>query len=481
MKTNSTYLTRLGSRHTVNQDAVGLSHDVPAELLAQRGYLYAVADGYGPDQAGSNASASAVQALKSAFYTSQEVDTGRALVQAVQQANKAVVKATGQAGSAGSTLTAAVVQGSNLHIAHVGDSRAYLLRAGQLRRLTHDHTWGMEQVRAGKLKPEQVAKHPQRGQLTRVLGSHHALSKEQVEHVAETLQPGDILMLCTDGLSDMVPDADMAAAMRHAQADGQLAALAGQRGGTDDVSAVVVWLGEARALPGPVVLAAAGGVVLALILLLLWLWPDGRVPSSSTAIAQTGTALSAQVTAAAGSETPAPSPMAGAPTSTLAPIRPAGGAPAPNSTPTPAPIATVAPALVYPAPVLSGPEDNAEFRGRDTPIHLQWRSAGPLAAGDAYVVVIDFPHDGAVWHDSQMSTATEIEVPRHVYDNLGGDRRLTWRVAVWRNPVVGSDGLLMGIQVGEESSKRTFVWKQAGDELATPPIITPTATPGFEG
>ena len=91
---------------------------------------------------------------------SQEPDTGIALVKAVQQANEAVARGVSQPGGAGCTLTAAVVVGNSLHVAHVGDSRAYLLRAGQLRRLTHDHTWGAEQIRSGKLKPEQVAQEP---------------------------------------------------------------------------------------------------------------------------------------------------------------------------------------------------------------------------------------------------------------------------------------------------------------------------------
>lgn len=479
MKTNSTYLTRLGSRHTVNQDAVGLSHDVPAELLAQRGYLYAVADGYGPDQAGSNASASAVQALKSAFYTSQEVDTGRALVQAVQQANKAVVKATGQAGSAGSTLTAAVVQGSNLHIAHVGDSRAYLLRAGQLRRLTHDHTWGMEQLHTGKLQPEQVAQHPQRGQLTRVLGGHRALSKEKVEHVAETLQAGDVLLLCTDGLSDVIPEVDMAAAMRHAQAAGQLAELAEQRGGTDDVSAVVVRFGRGQALPAEVALpATAIAAAVLLVILAALLWPRSTLPASTTAVALTGTALAAEATTRAASATEPPQ-AAAAPTSTLAPTPGSGQQPA--DTPAPTSAAAATPAPQYPAPQLTGPEDNAEFGGRETPIRLQWRPVGDLTAGDVYVVIIEFPHDAAaIWHDAQATTATEVEAPVHVFDNLGGDRRLTWRVAVWRNPDI-RDGLPVGTRVGEESERRTFVWQAAGPGPASTPVPTVTPTPKFEG
>ncbi|MBX7236336.1 MAG: protein phosphatase 2C domain-containing protein [Caldilineales bacterium] len=477
MKTQVSYATHIGSRHTVNQDAAGFGQGVPVERIEGRGQLFVLADGYGKDQAGSSASQTAVQSLTRFYYDSHEADTGMALVKAVQQANEAVVKAVGHPGSAGSTLTAAVMRQNSLHVAHVGDSRAYLLRDGQLRRLTHDHTWGAEQVRAGKLKSEQVAQDPKRGQLTRALGMHSSLPAEQVEHRAETVQAGDVLLLCSDGLTDIATETDLASQLGQAQAAEHLAALPGQRHGTDDVTVIVVQAGAKRVWPVPIVLAVAGGVVLLLSLLLVWLLPEGG--GSSSPVAKTGTAHSAQVTAAAGSGTPAPATAqdAIAPTSTLAPAQPGASASAPRGASTAAlpPAATVSPSIIYPAPILTDPEDNAEFRGRETPIRLQWRSVGALAADEVYVVTIDFPHEGAIWHDSQVSTATEVMVPVHVYDNLGGDRRLSWRVAVWRQPVV-RDGLPVGTRVGGESAGREFVWKSEGNE---PP--TPQATPTFEG
>ena len=93
-------------------------------MLAQRGQLFVVADGYGKDQAGSAASQYPVQTLTRAYYNSQEPDTGIALVKAVQQANEAVAKGVSQPGGAGCTLTAAVVVGNSLHVVHVGDEPA---------------------------------------------------------------------------------------------------------------------------------------------------------------------------------------------------------------------------------------------------------------------------------------------------------------------------------------------------------------------
>ena len=151
-----------------------------------------------------------------------------------------------------------------------------------------------------------------------------------------------------------------------------------------------------------------------LVLLVAWLWPKSSSPSPAAA-GQTSTALVTQSTAGTESGTPgtAAPQTTGPATSTLAATRPSSGAPPPpNKTPAPSrPAGTVAPVLPYPAPALSVPEDNAEFRGRETPIHLQWRAVGALAASDAYVVTIAFPHDGAIWHDSQLTAATEVRGP----------------------------------------------------------------------
>lgn len=470
--------TRMGAGRAVNQDTVGSGQGVPSKLVGRRGQLFAVADGFGKEKAGTAASAAAVRAVTKVFYTAKEPDAGAALVAACQQANQAAAQAVAAAaapGSSGTTLTAATIRGASLHVAHVGDSRAYLVRRGELRRLTHDHTRGADLLRSGKAKPEQVAQDPARGQLSRVLGCQPEFKREAVEHLAETLLPGDTLLLCTDGLTDLVRDNELAPLL--AERDPQAAAealvgLAEQRGLRDDVSVVVVQVGDGRAassLWGP--LLAVGGLV-AVVLAVALLYP-GRVgttekpPAPPPLTAQPG-----------GDATPEPSvapPAAGGQaTSTRAPIQ----APAPvRAVNTPAPgAATQPPAPVaqrYIAPKLVAPADNTEFRGPTAQIRLNWEPVGALGPNDAYVVITEYPHGPSMWLDYQQTRETEFVAPAYLFDQIEGDRRVKWRVAVWRD--VKSEGnRLVGTAVSPESEARTYVWQ------AEQPGPRPSPTPTFD-
>jgi len=273
MKLEVGYLTDRGIVRSVNQDSLGISEGVAPPQLASKGRLLVVADGFGKEGTGNVASNTAVQSITQAYYANPEADVGAALVQAVQQANAAVYQVTagfGAPDSAGTTITAAVIHGAELHVANVGDSRAYLLREGQLRQLTRDHSWVAEQVRAGKLTPEQAAQHPKRRNLTRALGIQPEVT---VDHFVETFAPGDTLLLCTDGLTDMVTNADLQPVLlrRNPQSVAQqLVAMANQRGGSDNIAVVVAKAASMPALAGMwVPLAAIGGAVLVTLLIVL--------------------------------------------------------------------------------------------------------------------------------------------------------------------------------------------------------------------
>lgn len=141
----------------------------------------------------------------------------------------------------GATLVAAWLEDARLSLVHVGDSRAYLLRAGVLSRLTADHTLVAEQLRRGILTPEQAGKSTMQNILIRVLGP-----REEVELDASecSLVPHDVVLLCTDGLTHMVSDAEIAdtliACPSAQDAAGRLVALANQYGGVDNVSVIVL-------------------------------------------------------------------------------------------------------------------------------------------------------------------------------------------------------------------------------------------------
>lgn len=166
------------------------------------------------------------------------------LVQAVELANRAIYGASAhdpQFQGMGATLVAAWLDGFRLTLVHVGDSRAYLLRAGELECLTADHTLVAEQVRSGLLTVEQAQTNPLRRLLIRALGA-----REEVEtdiHEGE-LRSGDALLLCTDGLTGMVPESGITEILQRARdtqsAADDLVSSANEHGGEDNVSVIVL-------------------------------------------------------------------------------------------------------------------------------------------------------------------------------------------------------------------------------------------------
>ena len=214
-----------------------INEDYP--LVDERLALFAVADGMGGHQGGEVASRTAIEALRAA------VASGLAINEAITRANEAVLKrAEGDADLAGmgTTMTAVVVVGaSRLLIGHVGDSRAYLLHDGELRRVTEDHSLVEELVREGRLTPEQAEVHPQRAIITRALGVEQALD---VDLYTVPVEAGDRLVICSDGLTTMLRDRDVERIAR-GESDAQRAAealvdAANEAGGEDNITVVVL-------------------------------------------------------------------------------------------------------------------------------------------------------------------------------------------------------------------------------------------------
>jgi PPM family protein phosphatase len=178
-------------------------------------------------------------------------EAAEALAEAIREANLAILRrARSDPGlwGMGTTVTAAAVAGDRvLQLAHVGDSRAYLLRAdASLRQLTTDHTVVQEAVARGLLTRQQAAVHPQRGVVTRAVGLDPQVPVDLPEPLE--LEPGDQVLLCTDGLTEVVDD-DRIAAVLAAQADGDdacraLIAAANQGGGPDNVTVVLLRVAE---------------------------------------------------------------------------------------------------------------------------------------------------------------------------------------------------------------------------------------------
>jgi protein phosphatase len=203
--------------------------------------LFAVADGMGGAQAGEVASKLAAAAL-------EDTDPGSAggeerVVALIQEANRRVYErsnADPAASGMGTTITAALVEGTRVTFGHVGDSRAYLLRDGVMEQLTEDHSLVNELMKSGKLSPEEAETHPQRSVITRALGTDPDVD---VDSFVVEGQEGDLFLICSDGLTTMVGDEDILELLeRHHddldRAAKSLVAAANRAGGEDNITVV---------------------------------------------------------------------------------------------------------------------------------------------------------------------------------------------------------------------------------------------------
>jgi len=203
--------------------------------------LFAVADGMGGHRGGNVASDLAIETLGT--FRMPDQGAAAALVEDIKRANARVMErgaSDRDLRGMGTTVTALVADHARAHVAHVGDSRAYLLRDA-LQQLTEDHTLVQRMVQEGKLTPEEAGRHPQRSVLTRAVGVEDGLD---VDELTLDLHPGDRILLCTDGLTGMLGDTTIERILRE-EPDPQSAAdhlvrAANEAGGEDNVTAVVV-------------------------------------------------------------------------------------------------------------------------------------------------------------------------------------------------------------------------------------------------
>jgi len=204
--------------------------------------LFAVADGLGGHRAGEVASHKALEQLPQFLggAANPAVDLVTAM-EAVNASLLAIANANRAWRGMGTTCTACLVRGRDLWVGHVGDSRAYLLRGGDVLQLTEDHTWVSELVKNGEMTGEEARRHPRRNMLVRALGVEAAV---RVDLRYLGLVPGDRVLLCTDGLSDLVTPAETGAIVAGspdlASGVGRLLAQALARGGPDNVTIVLL-------------------------------------------------------------------------------------------------------------------------------------------------------------------------------------------------------------------------------------------------
>jgi protein phosphatase len=226
-----------------NEDACAIFvPEEPAEL-ADKGSVFVVADGMGGHRGGEIASRIAVRTII-AFYTADgEANRSHALSLAFREANKTIMQesiADSTLFGMGTTCTALALYRGRAYFAHVGDSRAYLLRHGKIVQVTHDHSIVGEMVRSGMISDEDARNHPKRNVITKSLGVQEDVAADMPSTLE--IEDGDTFLLCSDGLTAYASDDDIAAALATGtptEMCKRLVKMANERGGRDNITVVV--------------------------------------------------------------------------------------------------------------------------------------------------------------------------------------------------------------------------------------------------
>lgn len=253
----------LRAAETIQRTDTGRQRSGNEDSSYARAPVFAVADGMGGARAGEVASQIAVETFEQGLPDEGSPEERLSVV--VQKANRAIYdrsQAEAELTGMGTTLTSAMLDDDHVAIAHVGDSRAYLLRDGELTRLTQDHSLVEELLQRGKLTEEEAAEHPQRSIITRALGPEPVV---EVDTRSYAVRPGDVVMLCSDGLTSMIPEKRVQQIMTEtsglrAAAD-RLIAEANAAGGRDNITVVLFRVEEAGAggdVDQPTMLSARG-------------------------------------------------------------------------------------------------------------------------------------------------------------------------------------------------------------------------------
>lgn len=244
---NAVALSDKGRQRPNNEDRVG-------DFRTRHGAVWMVCDGMGGHAAGEKAAELAVRAVAEYFHRAPEKPPPVLLEEALYEANHAiytVAQAQPQYRKMGTTCVIALYQNERVYYAHAGDSRLYHYRASKLKQMTLDHSYVQFLISQGLLTPEDAEYHPRRHVILRALGIS---PRPEPEIAPEPLlvQPGDILLLCSDGLTSMVPDSEIEAILnlrlelRHRA--NELIRAANDAGGVDNISVILVEFSDKPAL-----------------------------------------------------------------------------------------------------------------------------------------------------------------------------------------------------------------------------------------
>ncbi len=239
--------TDLGRTRPINEDGYYIS-----DYSREKDAIYAVvADGMGGHQAGEVASTMAICEIRDAingrcFGDMTGADIKDMLVTAIKKANRLIYQKSQEEQSfsgMGTTVTMCLIYGDKAFVAHVGDSRAYVLRGDQLHQITTDHSLVYELVKIGQITEEEAAHHPQKNVITRALGTDSGVEIDLYEF---GILPGDLVLLCSDGLTNMLSNPEIVSILAEKQKTSltqlaeQLIFVANEKGGFDNITAVLL-------------------------------------------------------------------------------------------------------------------------------------------------------------------------------------------------------------------------------------------------
>jgi len=237
----------IGCLRQNNEDSFGYWEPEDDQQFLRKGRLAVVADGMGGYEGGQEASRLAVDTLTAVYRDFGGDDPQAALVEALQTAHEQIRQysfAHPELRGMGTTCTAAAIVQDSLYYVHVGDTRLYLIRDGQITRVTRDHSYVGRLVESGMISQEEAETHPQRNILTAALGTNPDLIMDSPGR-PEPLRPEDVLLICSDGLWGQVRDSEILDAVENKSAEQtgrKLIELARERGGPDNITVEVLRL-----------------------------------------------------------------------------------------------------------------------------------------------------------------------------------------------------------------------------------------------
>ena len=237
----------IGCQRQNNEDSFGYWEPEDDQQFLRKGRLAVVADGMGGYEGGQEASRLAVETLVAVYRDFGGDDPQKALVEALQAAHEQIRQysfAHPELRGMGTTCTAAAIVQDALYYVHVGDTRLYLIRDGQITRVTRDHSYVGRLVESGMISQKEAENHPQRNILTAALGTNPDLIMDSPRQ-PEPLRPKDVLLICSDGLWGQVRDSEILDAVENksaAQAGRELIELARERGGPDNITVEILRL-----------------------------------------------------------------------------------------------------------------------------------------------------------------------------------------------------------------------------------------------